>query len=700
MLRRREDLAGGRPAARVRALARELDPWARRALALGVALAFVFALSALGLFGHGALHVAIARWLNAAVGLLCAAICLRRWQRARDDRLAWLLIGAGISSWAVGNAAFSIVYADVPDGAIPTPSFADVLWLALYPLVYAGIVLLARRRHSHLGIALWLDGWVVGLAGAALLSALVVPSVVGAGDSQLALATNLAYPLGDLVLCLLVIGILLSGIPRGARGLAAGVLAPVAFALSDAVYVAQSADGSYRVGGLLDLGWLAGLLLAAYVASVWSLPAARLASRFVDATALVPIGGGLVALALLADAQLAPVPPLAVALAAAALLLTLVRTGLTLAENRRAVASLHHEARTDALTGLGNRRRLFSDLARACARADHPIALVVFDLDGFKTYNDTFGHTAGDQLLRRLAGRMRDELAGRGRAYRLGGDELCAIVDPSPVAPAQMSRQLSERLVERGSGFVVTASHGCALFPDDAQDPGELLRHADRRMYDEKHSRRPSAATQAVDALLATVQERHPALADHVDGVTGLARELARRLGLADADLDAVIHAAALHDVGKVAIPDAILKKPGPLSRQEWAFMRRHTLIGERILRAVPALRTAAPLVRWSHERWDGRGYPDGLHGTAIPLGAAIVAACDAFDAMTEDRPYQAARPPREALAELRRCSGTQFDPRVVPELVLLIEQRLAPSRAPLRRRARGALTAAGAESA
>ncbi len=236
-------------------------------------------------------------------------------------------------------------------------------------------------------------------------------------------------------------------------------------------------------------------------------------------------------------------------------------------------------------------------------------------------------------------------------------------------------------MTQRGSGFAVTVSHGFALLPRDGAQPGELLRRADRRMYEQRHSRRPSAATQAVDALLATVQERHPTLAHHVDGVTGLARELAERLGLADDELDAVVHAAALHDVGKVAIPDAILKKPGPLDELEWAFMRRHTLIGERILRAVPALRTAAPLVRWSHERWDGRGYPDGLRATQIPLGAAIISACDAYDAMTEDRPYQTARPPREALAELRRCSGTQFDPRVVPELVLLVEHQLAPPR-------------------
>jgi HD-GYP domain-containing protein (c-di-GMP phosphodiesterase class II) len=124
--------------------------------------------------------------------------------------------------------------------------------------------------------------------------------------------------------------------------------------------------------------------------------------------------------------------------------------------------------------------------------------------------------------------------------------------------------------------------------------------------------------------------------------------------------------AAELHDVGKVAIPDAILNKPGPLNEDEWAFMRRHTLIGERIVAAAPALCGVAKLVRASHERWDGGGYPDGIAGENIPLGARIVAVCDAYDAIVADRPYRGARSSAAALAELRRCAGTQFDPAVV----------------------------------
>jgi HD-GYP domain-containing protein (c-di-GMP phosphodiesterase class II) len=146
-----------------------------------------------------------------------------------------------------------------------------------------------------------------------------------------------------------------------------------------------------------------------------------------------------------------------------------------------------------------------------------------------------------------------------------------------------------------------------------------------------------------------------------------------RHLGLEGEALDHVRVAAELHDVGKVAIPDAILNKPGPLDDDEWAFMRRHTLIGERIVAAAPALGQVARLVRSSHERWDGEGYPDGTAGEDIPLGARVIAVCDAYDAIVSDRPYRAARSAEEALDELHRCAGTHFDPAVVAAFVAVL---------------------------
>jgi HD-GYP domain-containing protein (c-di-GMP phosphodiesterase class II) len=185
-------------------------------------------------------------------------------------------------------------------------------------------------------------------------------------------------------------------------------------------------------------------------------------------------------------------------------------------------------------------------------------------------------------------------------------------------------------------------------------------------MYAAKQGGRASAGRQSTDVLLRALAERDPYLGEHMADVASLAEAVADRMGLAKEEVEHISQAAELHDIGKVAIPDAILHKPAPLDEAEWAFIRRHTLIGERIIDAAPALGRVAALVRSSHERYDGDGYPDGLAGQEIPLGARIVAICDAFDAMTTDRAYRQAMSSESALLELRRCAGNQFDPVVV----------------------------------
>jgi HD-GYP domain-containing protein (c-di-GMP phosphodiesterase class II) len=189
---------------------------------------------------------------------------------------------------------------------------------------------------------------------------------------------------------------------------------------------------------------------------------------------------------------------------------------------------------------------------------------------------------------------------------------------------------------------------------------------ADKAMYAQKHSGRATAGRQSSDVLLRVLAERDPELGDHLEGVAELVGKVARRLDIDGEDLTQLRHAAALHDIGKIAIPTAIITKPSALTAEEWAFMRRHTLIGERIIAAAPALSCAARLVRSSHEAFDGSGYPDGLAGVEIPLGARIIAVCDAFDAMISNRPYSPSKTTGQALAELRRCAGTQFDPAIV----------------------------------
>jgi diguanylate cyclase (GGDEF)-like protein/putative nucleotidyltransferase with HDIG domain len=326
------------------------------------------------------------------------------------------------------------------------------------------------------------------------------------------------------------------------------------------------------------------------------------------------------------------------------------------------------EARNDALTGLPNRRALQVDLEDSLARTERgeTAVLILFDLDGFKHYNDSFGHQAGDALLVRMGGALERDLSAHGTAYRMGGDEFCALLNPGlqPIQP--LVESAAAALSEQGDGFSVTSSWGSVILGEEASTPTDALRLADQRMYARKRSGRTSVGRQTTDVLLRALAERHPDLDGHSCDVALLAETTARSLGLELEDIEAVRQAAQLHDIGKVAIPKAILHKPGPLDDDEWAFIRRHSEIGERIIGEAPALARVAAMVRSSHERFDGAGYPDGLAAKDIPLGARIVAVCDAFDAMISERPYSPAKTPEAAEQELRACAGSQFDPVVV----------------------------------
>jgi diguanylate cyclase (GGDEF)-like protein len=300
---------------------------------------------------------------------------------------------------------------------------------------------------------------------------------------------------------------------------------------------------------------------------------------------------------------------------------------------------------------------------------------MIFDLDGFKGYNDSFGHPAGDALLLRLGEKLAAVPGPHGDSYRLGGDEFCLVARVDPDQAEQLIDRACAALTEHGEGFDVSSSFGAVVLPDEATDVSSALSIADERLYAQKQARR-GTADRSTDAFLEALATREPSLHAHLEGVAALAVELASRLGLAEAELTEVSRAAQLHDLGKVAVPDEILAKPGELDEHEWEFIHQHTVVGERILRASPAFRDAATIVRSSHERWDGTGYPDGLAGEAIPLASRIVCACDAFEAMISTRPYREARTVEDAVRELERCAGTQFDPQVVQLLVALVHER------------------------
>ncbi len=608
-----------------------------------------------GDYAHNAIEV--------IAGLLCLAGALRATGR---ERAAWLLTGTGVEAWALGNLYYTVVLYDVESP--PIPSLADAGFLLFPILALIGVILLLRARSRNVPKTLWTDGSIAALAVTALSAAIVFDTALDAAEGKpLAIATSLAYPLTDLVLIGVFVGALASTGWRMDRTWIALTLGIGSFWLADSLYLVATARGTYEAPAWYDIGWTLGLLLVALAA--WQpvqvrRPAVPDGLRFIA----VPLGFGVVSLALLAYGCLAGMNPLAVGLSTASLIAVMGRLMLTFRENIAVLTTSRAEALADALTGLGNRRALTRELAHRLPTADdgNPLVLVLFDLDGFKQYNDTFGHPAGDALLARLGGALETYLKGRGSAYRMGGDEFCALFEPADEVAEPIIRGAARALTEHGEGFSVTCSFGAIVLPREAQNATAALRIADHRMYAQKNAGRSSATRQSKDVLVRALAESNPELSVHLEGVAKLAEGTARRLGLQTDEVERVRHAAELHDVGKVAIPDAILNKPGPLDPLEWEFIRRHTLIGERIISAAPALGAVAALVRSSHERWDGTGYPDNLSEQQIPVGSRVVAVADAFDAMTAERSYNRAITPERALSELRRCAGSQFDPVVV----------------------------------
>jgi diguanylate cyclase (GGDEF)-like protein len=607
-------------------------------------------------------------WLYCGVMVGAAASCLVRAVLVRRERAAWLLIGCGLLMWTGGEIYYEAALAT--SGSVPIPSPADAGYLAFYPLTYAGLIVLLRERIGSFPFTRRLDGLIAGLAVAALTAALALGPIAAASNtgSTLETATNLAYPICDLTLLTLVVtAVAFTGWRPGATWslLGAGL---IVLAVSDIAYLFQSAQDTYVEGGILDVAWPLGALLLA--GSAWVRPPAvrRVVPRGMRVAA-IPVVAALVAMGVLAAERAGHAPAAAEALAFATLLLVIARLSLALRRAGAILASSEREAATDHLTGLANRRALMSDLDAALVAETAPgnsQLLVMFDLDGFKLYNDTFGHPTGDALLARLGGRLERFVSAHGRAYRLGGDEFCVLAECSPAEVDAIVDGALAALTEQGDGFDISASQGSVLMPSEARTVKDAMRLADRRMYADKVSERTSAGSQSRDVLLTALRERQPLLVEHAVDIGSLALGVAEELGMSAEERDEVCRAAQLHEVGKMAVPDAILNKAGPLEEPEWEFIRRHPLVGERIIGSAAALVPVARLVRSVGERWDGEGYPDGLTGEQIPLGSRIVAVCAAYAAMVTERPHSVGMRPGRAFEELHRAAGTQFDPEVV----------------------------------
>jgi two-component system, cell cycle response regulator len=429
-----------------------------------------------------------------------AGFCLWRGAAFREERAAWLVMGAGILSWTAADVLWTAIYGG--DASPPHPSVSDGLWLLFYPAVCVTLLLLTRSRVGTTRLNL-LDGLIGALTTAALGSAVLYETVVHASARELTpeALTNLAYPVGDLLLLGLVVAIPgLTGWRPGRGWIVLGLGVALA-AVADTIYLVQTVEGTYVEATLLETLWPASVLLVGLAA--WQ-PVTRASAPNPQRlrVVLVPFASGLACIGLLTYDHFARLDEVSLVLTAAALLVVVVRTALLFSENQRMISRMHDESRTDPLTGLRNRRSLMDDLADelGLATADEPRAIVLFDLDGFKEYNDAFGHPAGDGLLERLGLRLAEAVGGHGRAYRLGGDEFCVLLRPSSGGVEPLAVACVAALSEHGEGFEVTTSHGAVLAPAEARTATEALQLADRRMYARKGERRLSAGSQSRQA--------------------------------------------------------------------------------------------------------------------------------------------------------------------------------------------------------
>ena len=352
-------------------------------------------------------------------------------------------------------------------------------------------------------------------------------------------------------------------------------------------------------------------------------------------------------------------------------------------------------ALTDPLTGLGNHRHFHERLDHDLTEAEEkglPLSVCIVDIDNFKELNDTLGHPKGDHVLAQVAGRLRQD----GEAFRIGGDEFALLLpgrgEQEAIAVADgILRRVS--LLQAAPGLAVELSAGVVTYPQLGLDRSEIVTVADQALYLAKEHGKSrvrayhpdlaelphfaglgdapdrEARLKAAASLAHAVDERDAYTGRHSYVVGELSARVARLLGLAAEDIELVRLAGSLHDLGKLAIPEEILRKPGPLSDSELLVLRRHPQIGYRMLRSL-GVEPVSTWVLHHHERWDGRGYPHGLGGEEIPLGSRILFVADAYDAMTSDRIYQAHVAHEDAVAELERCAGTQFDPQVVAVFV------------------------------
>jgi two-component system cell cycle response regulator len=438
-----------------------------------------------------------------AVVLSAGFACLTRAFRGGPERSAWLLIAASIFAWGAAEVYWTIYIEGNADAPYPSP--ADVGYLAFYPLAVAGLLLLVRAHATRLDPRLWLDGALAGLGTAALGFALIFEFVADhTSGSLLQEATTLAYPLGDVVLLALAVGVIALTRWRPGRTWSLLLAGLAAMAVADVAYTLQSYEATLPGGDWVEPIYLIAAVLLG--AEAWQPEAAPInpeghfdGLREVIVPALVAV----TMVALVVMQYFAHASALTTVLWSATMLAVVGRLALSVHANKL----LLEQVRTDPLTGLGSQVRLRLDLEGRCERATaEPLRVMLLDLNGFKHYNDTFGHPAGDEMLAQLGSRLGEAVKPQGAAYRLGGDEFVVLAD-GDVDAAAVAKRAAEALTARGPGYALNAAWGIAAVPAEADTPSAAMQLADVRMYAQKESRRLADPLRPLDRE--ALQQRH-----------------------------------------------------------------------------------------------------------------------------------------------------------------------------------------------
>lgn len=341
---------------------------------------------------------------------------------------------------------------------------------------------------------------------------------------------------------------------------------------------------------------------------------------------------------------------------------------------------LKHMSLHDALTGLYNRTYFEEEMRRLEGNRYAPVGIVVCDVDGLKLVNDTLGHSKGDELLKAAAEIISKCFRKEDAISRIGGDEFAVILPKSRLPVIEQAYRRVQKAVTRynteSPDIPLSLSVGFAVSGDACANLSDIFRAADNNMYREKLHRNRSTRSAIVQALMKALEARDFITEGHAERLQNLVAAMGEAIGLSERKLADLRLLAQFHDIGKVGVPDRVLFKAGSLTREEFSEMQRHSETGHRIALSAPDLVPIADWILKHHEWWNGGGYPLGLKGEEIPLECRILAIADAYDAMTSDRPYRKAMRHGEALQELKRRAGTQFDPELVPVVLGILSKQ------------------------